>query len=218
MAHPAIDNRRSVRSLFATLLLVLACALAWPDRELRAEAVAVLGPAPLEQTTTTSYRLALDASGETVQLEGLIDFGITRDLTALLEATSDVRSIELESPGGRVAEARGLIEVIERFALRTTAVGDCASACALVYMSGHTRYLEPGARLGFHRYGLFSPLVALFLDPEAELEKDLAVFRRHNVAEAFIERIIATPHETMWFPSPAELVLARVVDVLGRPD
>jgi len=214
MAHTAIGSRCSVRSVFGTLLL--ACTLAWPDREVRAEALAVLGPAPLDQTT--AYRLALDASGQTVRLEGLIDFGITRDLTALLEATSDVRSIELESPGGRVAEARGLIKVIERFALQTSAVGDCASACALVYMSGHTRYLEPGARLGFHRYGLFSPLVALFLDPEVELAKDLAVFRRHNVAEAFIERIAATPHETMWFPSPAELLRARVVDIVGRPD
>ena len=217
MARTAIGRRCSVRSLLGTLLL-LACAVAWPDRGARAEALAVLGPSHLDQTTTTPYRLAVDASGATVRLEGLIDFGITRDLTALLETTSDVRSIELESPGGRVAEARGLIKVIERFALQTSAVGDCASACALVYMSGHTRYLEPGARLGFHRYGLFSPLVALFLDPEAELEKDLAVFRRHDVAETFIERLAATPHETMWFPSPAELLRARVVDVVGRPD
>ena len=217
MAHAAIGGGSKLPSVLG-LLLVLAGALAWLDREVRAETVAVLGPSHLDQTTTTPYSLALDASGQTVRLEGLIDFGITRDLTALLEATSDVRSIELESPGGRVAEARGLIKVIERFALQTSAVGDCASACALVYMSGHTRYLEPGARLGFHRYGLFSPLVALFLDPEAELEKDLAVFRRHDVAETFIERIAATPHETMWFPSPAELLRARVVDVVGRPD
>ncbi len=166
------------------------------------------------------YSLAIAADGRSVRLEGLIDFGITRDLTALLEGTDGdpVGLIRLESPGGRVAEARGLIKVIERFDLETSAVGDCASACTLVYMSGHTRYLEPGARLGFHRYGLFSPLVGLFLDPEVELEKDMAVFRRHRVAEAFIERIAATPHETMWFPSPAELVRARVVDVLGAPD
>ena len=216
MAHPSIDNRCSVRLLLGTLLL--ACTVAWPDRGVRAETLAALETSHLDQTTTAPYSLALDASGATVRLEGLIDFGITRDLTALLEASTAVRSIELESPGGRVAEARGLIEVIERFALRTSAVGDCASACALVYMSGATRYLAPGARLGFHRYGLFSPLVGLFLDPEVEMAKDMAVFRRHGVAEAFIERITATPHETMWFPSPAELVLARVVDVLGRPD
>ena len=217
MAQAAIGEGRRWRFALGFLLLLFG-ALAWPERGLRAETVAVLGPAPIGHTAPAAYRLLLDASGATVRLEGLIDFGITRDLTDLLEAAADVRAIELESPGGRVAEARGLIKVIERFALTTSAVGDCASACALVYMSGRTRYLEPGARLGFHRYGLFSPLVGLFLDPETELEKDLAVFRRHNVAEAFIERIAATPHETMWFPSPAELVQARVVDVLGRPD
>jgi hypothetical protein len=206
MPHQAIGGKRRAHwSLLGILLSAVAAAWAWAE--------ASAAPEP----SSTPYRLHVDPGGKTVRLEGLIDFGITRDLTELLEAATAVRLITLESPGGRVAEARGLIKVIERFDLATSAVGDCASACALVYMGGHSRYLEPGARLGFHRYGLFSPLVALFLDAEAELEKDMALFRRRDVAETFIERIVATPHERMWFPSPAELLAARVVDVLGRP-
>jgi len=217
MAH-ATSGSDSGSPLRLGLVLLIACAMAWVDREVRAETLGVLGSSQLGQDA--AYSLALDSSRETVRLEGLIDFGVTDELAALLEAQPrpEVRRIELQSPGGRVAEARGLIKVIERFALETSAVGDCASACALVYMSGRTRYLEPGARLGFHRYGLFSPLVGLFLDPEAEMAKDMAVFRRHAVSEAFIERIVATPHETMWFPTRAELLDSRVVDVLGRPD
>ena len=171
-----------------------------------------------ERLDAPAYRLDLAPDLTLVRLTGRIDFGIARDLAAMLEGAADVRILTLESPGGRVAEARGLIGVIERFGLETAAVGVCASACALVFMSGQTRYLEPGARLGFHRYGLFSPLVGHFMDPEVELAKDMAVFRRHAVPEAFIERIALTPHEAMWFPSPAELVRARVVDVVGRPD
>ena len=84
-------------------------------------------------------------------------------------------------------------------------------------MGGRLRYLDEGARLGFHRYGLGGRMVRMFLDPEVEQAKDMAVFRRHLVAEPFLERIGATPHSQMWFPEPAELLAAGVVDALGRP-
>lgn len=162
------------------------------------------------------YQLTLAPDGRSVRLEGAIDFGITRDLAALLDRAAEVSVIRLQSDGGRVAEARGLVKVIERHALDTAADGRCASACALVFLSGRTRHLEPGARLGFHRYGLFSPLVGHFLDPTVEQERDMALFRRQAVDEAFIQRVVRTPHSTMWFPDPDELLAAGVVDVLGR--
>jgi hypothetical protein len=164
-----------------------------------------------------AFSLALAADHRSVTLSGVIDFGATRALETMLQAAPKVRVLRLESAGGRVAEARGLATLVHRRALVTSAVRECSSACTLVLLSGERRYLEPGARLGFHRYGLRSPLVGIFLDPEAEQARDQALFRGQAVSQAFLERVATTPHETMWFPTTAELLDAGVVDAVGRP-
>jgi hypothetical protein len=165
-----------------------------------------------------SYRLELAADGQSVQLSGRIDFGITDALGELLSQASGVRTIRLESSGGHVPEARGLAVVIRAAGLDTATDGFCASACTVAFVSGRTRYLAAGGRLGFHSYRLRGAgLAALFLDPEAQLHQDLEAFRMRGVSEAFTARVAATPHEEMWFPSHEELLEARVVDVLGEP-
>lgn len=166
----------------------------------------------------SAYELRLDPAGGLVRLRGLIDFGVTRDLETLLTAAPQVRVIRLESAGGRVAEARGLAKLVRRKALDTSASVECSSACTLVLLSGRTRYLEPGARLGFHQYGLHSPLVRVFIDPAAEQARDEALFAHHDVDPAFLAQVAQIPHREMWFPWPDELLAAGAVDVLGRPD
>ncbi len=210
-ARPPADLELWLLGLVAALLLVLQAGIAlhvlWREPAVVAEA----------KSPPAAYRLALADDGSSVRLEGLIEFGITRDLEDLLESAAGVRLVSLESMGGRVAEARGLIRVIERFDLMTLARGDCASACALAFMAGRQRYLDEGARLGFHRYGLGGRMARIFLDPQREQAKDMAVFRRHAVDEALLARIDATPHDQMWFPESRELLAAGVVDALGRP-
>ena len=164
-----------------------------------------------------AYSLELAADGRSVALRGLIDFGVTRALEGLLAEAPSVRVLRLESGGGRVAEARGVARLVHRHELVTSAVRDCSSACTLVLLSATERYLEPGARLGFHRYGQRSPLVGIFLDSAGEQARDRALFRGREVAEEFLERVAATPHETMWYPSTAELIAAGVVSAVGRP-
>lgn len=208
-AHRPADLELWLLGLLAVLLLVAQAGIA----------VHVLRQVPGAglEARPAAYRLALADDGASVRLEGLIEFGVTRDLEDLLERTDGVQLVSLESMGGRVAEARGLIRVIERFDLMTLARGDCASACALAFMAGRQRYLDEGARLGFHRYGLGGRMAGVFLDPRREQAKDMAVFRRHAVDGALLARIDATPHDQMWFPRPAELLAAGVLDALGPP-
>ena len=180
----------------------------------------LVSEAPLEDApdeVARAYALDAAADGRSLRLSGRIDFGITRELAELLEAAPELRILRLDSVGGRVAEARGLAGLVQRHGLTTSAAGECSSACTLVFLSASRRYLEPGARLGFHRYGLHSPLVGHFLDPAAEQARDQALFAGREVAASFLERVAATPHETMWFPSPAELLAAGVVDEVRRP-
>ncbi len=157
------------------------------------------------------YTLTLSADARRVDLQGRIDFGVTAALTALLENRPEVRTLRLQSPGGRVAEARGLVTVVKRFALDTRAQGDCASACTLVFIAGHNRGLDPGARLGFHGYDLRSPVFGL-IDPAREIERDATIFREAGVDAGFMDRAMAVPHRTMWFPTRHDLIAAGVID------
>jgi hypothetical protein len=176
-------------------------------------------PATAEMAVTPEpYQIERSADGRSIVLAGVIDFGATRRMTELVEGSPGVRLVRLESPGGRVAEARGLARLIERHGLDTVAEGDCTSVCTLVFVSGQKRHLPPGARLGFHRYAMLGPLAVMMRDPARELEKDFDTFRRRAVPESFLDTVRATPHDTMWYPGAAELVQANVVDVLAAAE
>ena len=168
-----------------------------------AAAQADVSPAP--------YALSISDDGSRVDLRGRIDFGVTRALTDMLEARPALRTLRLQSSGGRIAEARGLVTLVKRFDLATRAQGDCASACTMVFIAGHSRMLEPGARLGFHGYDLRAPIFGL-LDPQVEIARDSAIFHDAGVDARFMERAIAVPHYAMWFPTRRQLIDAGVIE------
>jgi hypothetical protein len=175
-----------------------------------AASAAVSGTAARTQPPK-AYTLTLSEDRSRVDLRGRIDFGVTAELRALLEREPGIRTLRLQSPGGRIAEARGLVTVVWRYALATAARGDCASACTLVFVAGHSRRLDPGARLGFHGYDLRSPVFGL-IDPAAEMRRDGVIFRVGGVDAAFLDRAMAVPHRTMWFPDRKALIAAGVID------
>jgi membrane-bound ClpP family serine protease len=174
-------------------------------------------PPPQDLTPSAVFSIELFAGGSGVRLRGPIRHGATKQLETTLLEGGPIRFLELDSPGGLVAEARGLVRLIESFRLNTYVDRQCLSACTLAFASGRMRYLAPGARLGFHSYRLSSPTVAFFMDPQAEQQRDMELFRRRSVPQVFIERIDATPPGSMWFPSHRELLAARMVDVIGNP-
>lgn len=166
-------------------------------------------PAPVP-----TFRLSVSQDGTGIHLQGVIDLGITSVLARLLDDFDDVRRLELESGGGRVPEARGLIRLVTERRLETVARGDCLSACALVFMAGSVRRMDDGARLGFHSYALRSPVVGALMDVPAQQAQDMARFRDLGIDAAFLDRIGATPPDAMWFPSRQAL---RVAGVLTDP-
>jgi hypothetical protein len=58
----------------------------------------------------------------------------------------------LESPGGTVIPALEIGRLARERGYRTAVLagGTCASSCALIWLAGAPRYLEPGGRVGFH--------------------------------------------------------------------
>lgn len=157
------------------------------------------------------FKLWLSDDGATLLFDGTIHFGITAHLSQVLSETASIQHLRLKSPGGLVAEARGMVRLITEYELSTSAFDNCESTCTLAFMAGHNRTLEPGARLGFHKYVQTNQLMAMFMDSDQEQEKDMAIFRDKGVDEAFLMRIIETPYSEMWFPTRDELMEAGVL-------
>jgi membrane-bound ClpP family serine protease len=94
-------------------------------------------------------------AGVAIKATGAIRSGDAEKLQALIPAATvdekGFRRINLESPGGEVAEALRVAEVIRNNNFMTVVTGECASACAMVlYPAGQYAMLLEGGRLGFH--------------------------------------------------------------------
>ena len=150
-----------------------------------------------------NVRLVVSGDGRTMQLNGPIGAGDAGRLGSLLEASPAVRLLEVASPGGRVTEAERMVQLIRQRGVGTRAIGNCESACTLVFLAGNKRQLMPGAQLGFHRAtsGTFNPAF------DEIANQDLArTYRRMALPEEFIQKTLSTPSRTMWYPPAVELV------------
>ncbi len=155
------------------------------------------------------YAFEMMADGRRLRLEGNFETGLTRDLRALIKENQGIEAIILNSDGGRVFEARGAARLIGEHQLETYVYDVCRSACTTAFIAGTKRYLGQNGRLGFHQYRLQSVLPAI--DVTAEQEKDRAFFQANGVAPAFLDKVFAEPHDSMWYPDMNELLGAKAV-------
>jgi ATP-dependent protease ClpP protease subunit len=146
----------------------------------------------------------LDDGGELL-FAGQIGFGLSGEITALLDAHPEVKRIRLSSVGGRVLEARRLHDVIRSRGLDTAATGLCASACTIAFMGGTQRLIAPAARLGFHQGNVPGGTA---IDRALQNRRDKRLLLEDGVDAAFVERAYATPNAEVWYPTPEELLRA----------
>lgn len=140
----------------------------WLVRDVRATVFLLLGPlwlwtvlidAPqtgayakgaVRSLPGSTWEIVYDAPTRTIRLDGEFQAGIAREFMRVLAAADDAETVELESPGGWVAEAVRVAEQIEHRGLATRVTGQCSSACTLAFAGGTRRTLAPGGALGFH--------------------------------------------------------------------
>lgn len=126
-------------------------------------------------------------------------------------ATPGLRAVEIESSGGRLAEAARIADLVREKKLGVRVTGPCRGACGLVFLAAEQRQLMPGGALGLSRpsAGILSPLM------NAVLEPDLAgLYRQHGAPEAMLARLFAMAPGQAWEPSRDQLVDAEIVDPL----
>lgn len=162
------------------------------------------------------YSLTVSEDGSTLLFDGEITFGLMRRIDHLAELNPGLQRIELTSPGGLIAEARGAARLIRRRGLDTHANGLCASACTLLFVSGNRRSLGPDGQLGFHSYALQFGNGPLQVDLQKEQTKDRAYLLEQGISAEFASRIFAVPHDGLWIPEPQELLEGGVVTGLRQ--
>jgi hypothetical protein len=132
----------------------------------------------------------------------------------------------LASPGGDLAQATIMGEIIRQRAL-ATAVGSsdasgrvkpayCASACVLVYAGGKTRFGVLGSALGVHRFVTTRPVD----DPVAEAQRIagavLGYMTKMGVSSSIVEAMSET-RDIRWLSPKQALAMNLVTDPLGKP-
>lgn len=175
----------------------------------RSHAALASGMDPLGQVTATA-----SPDGRRLRLVGPLGLDDAALVRARLRELPELRLLELDMAGGRMAEAQRVAEAVAALGLQTRVVGACDNACVPVFLAGKSRQLLPEGRLGLHRLAPASmnPLfVALARHQQA------ALFRGAGLPEAFIAKGMATPPGRLWQPDTDELLTAGLVGVAGRP-
>lgn len=160
----------------------------------------------------------LDQAAGNLTVSGIIARGFTLDLLAKLDAHRFVRELSLSSVGGTdIEEAILAGHVIRARGLQTRVLGNCESACTMLFVGGQMRFVGRGysdtvssGRIGFHRMSAFG----LPIPDDSKLYKRVAAY--FNSMGAFPDMIVdfMTRNDGLafYYPSLDELCDA---DILG---
>jgi hypothetical protein len=168
------------------------------------------------------YAIRIMPGGEAVEVSGSFSWAVPQNLTAALASAPRVRTVRLDSPGGYIQPALQVAEIIRARGLDTYVPRMCASACTVVFLAGKDRFLAPDARLGFHQAHAPGVAPAYF---DALLR---ATYQKAGVPDGFIDHVLRTPPQSIWFPDrpalralrlttgPAPAALVNADDTLAR--
>ena len=172
---------------------------------LAAAAETTAGQAPANDRKITPVPLE---AGSLI-LRGEITYALFNGLIEALRRHPEASRLRLQSSGGLVPAARAIARQVERHGMAVEAEGLCASACVLIFLAGEPRRLAAGAELGFHTWH-DSGAARLFGQPDP-VKRDKAWMQSRGLEAGFVARAFATPHDSLWKPSRAELQAAGVL-------
>ena len=152
--------------------------------------------------------------GGLLAVQGAFEFGTMRAVREALAAHPTVRTVRLESRGGRVAEGLALGRLLVDRNLDTLVTGECSSACVTAFVGGNRRLIGPAARLGLHSAG-GSGVSAKHVD-EANRRSD--AFMAARGVDAHVLAIgAATANDDIWFPAHSVLLASGLAtERVGR--
>jgi hypothetical protein len=186
------------------LLLIAAIGLAGPAGAQGLPTVYRSPAAPnVEFDTAPGIRVL--PGGNVVEISGSFSPAVPVNLELALAQAPKVRTVRFESPGGQIQSAMVVAAMIRDRGLDTYVERFCASACTLAFLGGRHRFLALDARLGFHQAS--APGVA----PDRLNPQLRQAYAGSGVPSDFIDEILHTPPESLWFPGRIELRAAGFI-------
>ena len=155
---------------------------------------------PLSTWAQAVAPVSLSADGSTARIDGEITPAVAADFAALAGRTG-LKSVSLNSPGGRVFPALDIARAIKAAGLNTVvpAGDECHSACAFIFLAGHERIAQ--GKLGVHQVsGVDDP--SLTQTAIGRIYEDLVTF---NAPSYLVSRMLRTPPGDMYVFTPEEL-------------
>jgi uncharacterized membrane protein YhaH (DUF805 family) len=159
--------------------------------------------------TVPDYIVRALPDGSSLQIDGGVKYGLAEAVAAELRAHPGIRTVVLESPGGRLGASEQVAQLIGAQGLDTYVSTHCESACTRIFVAGQDRVLREGGKLGFH-----SGRTDLQLPPAvvaAMNETFAAHYVSAGVSADFMQRAEAVSPASIWYPTDAELLAAHVV-------
>jgi hypothetical protein len=153
-------------------------------------------------------RMTVSKDGRQLLVQGNLAAGAAERFERVLGDSPGVTEVVLTSPGGRMLEAERMAALIRGKGLDTRVADHCMSACTSLLIAGRTRTAPETARIGFHQPS-FPGLTSYALGDA--VEKTRAEYLAAGLDERFVWRALATPAQSMWFPSPDALIEAKVL-------
>ncbi|HEX6376783.1 MAG TPA: hypothetical protein VFZ91_13815 [Allosphingosinicella sp.] len=153
-------------------------------------------------------RMTVSKDGRQLLVRGNLAAGAAARFESVLGKSPSVKEVVLTSPGGRMLEAERMAALIRGRGLDTRVHDHCMSACTSLLLAGRTRSAPETARIGFHQPSF--PGLSSYALRDA-IERTRAEYLAAGLDERFVWRALATPAQSMWFPSPEQLVEAKVL-------
>lgn len=153
--------------------------------------------------------------GQTMILDGTLGMNAAADVKRVLDAHPNLEMVVVEGPGGRMGAAYEIFRLIRERRLNTRVERECDSACAIMFLGGAQRSLGPFGRIGFHQVGFPGMSRGDMVDANRSLERFLTVDAK--LKRDFAHKVIETPHDSIWSPTPEELLAAGVIHRSDAP-
>ena len=155
------------------------------------------------------------------------DIDALRSILARHEDRLD--TLRLTSDGGYIEAAYEMAAIIADYGLKTEVQGECASACAIIFVAGAERRMNKGGRVGLHpsSWGVdsmrsyyedwredsgwkdeFAFAEWVYNEGQRDANKLVTHLLTHGVSADFAVKIVTQGMGTMWYPSRKEMEVA----------
>ena len=170
--------------------------------QMRLLAAIARGHDPMDTVT-----VEVTPDGRTIMLEGTLGAGSVDKVQRIIDASPDATTLELNSDGGRGQTAEELARRVRQRHLNTLVQDHCESACTYIFLAGAKRELAEDGELGFHQ----ASALGIVANDKMILQDMVKYYRSAGLRESFIDHILATPPDDMWYPTRRELEDGGVV-------